>query len=189
MPTATTTTSAPPVVPYVPSGTYEPPAATMAFQVAAARSAGLSERDARMASRRRFYEKPVAEPPYDFSLVPYADRALGNNQSVVLDLSSPSAHDEWRRSVAELLQCSNEARWRQLSRLRSRKASGLGRPRTDQHENADGGKPLMLEYIADRLDTDDALVGFTVRTRAEGWLQGLIKTELVECAACGKRYH
>jgi hypothetical protein len=38
------------------------------------------------------------------------------------------------------------------------------------------GKPLALEYICDRVDTDDPISGFTVRTEAEGWLQGYITT-------------
>ena len=43
-------------------------------------------------------------------------------------------------------------------------------------ENADGllSKPLGLEYIADRVDTDDPIQGYLVRTRDEGWLQGFI---------------
>lgn len=35
-------------------------------------------------------------------------------------------------------------------------------------------KPLGLEYMADRLDTDDPIVGYMVRTKREGWLQGFI---------------
>ena len=34
------------------------------------------------------------------------------------------------------------------------------------------GKPLALEYMADRLDTDDPLRGYMIRTKREGWLQG-----------------
>jgi hypothetical protein len=35
-----------------------------------------------------------------------------------------------------------------------------------------GSKPLALEYLADRMDTDDPLHGWVVRTRKEGWMQG-----------------
>jgi hypothetical protein len=35
-------------------------------------------------------------------------------------------------------------------------------------------KPLMLEYIADRLDTDDPSWGYQVRTANKGWLQGFV---------------
>lgn len=33
---------------------------------------------------------------------------------------------------------------------------------------------MSLEYIADRLDLDDPLFGYTVRDRKTGWLQGFI---------------
>jgi hypothetical protein len=36
------------------------------------------------------------------------------------------------------------------------------------------GKPLSLEYVADRLDTDDPLWGYSMRTHREGWLQGYV---------------
>jgi len=36
------------------------------------------------------------------------------------------------------------------------------------------GKPLSLEYMADRLDLDDPLHGYVVRTSKEAWLQGFI---------------
>ncbi|GBG25086.1 High mobility group protein [Hondaea fermentalgiana] len=36
------------------------------------------------------------------------------------------------------------------------------------------GKPLSLEYMADRLDLDDPLSGYVVRTLKEGWLQGFV---------------
>ena len=36
------------------------------------------------------------------------------------------------------------------------------------------GKPLSLEYIADRFDLDDPLRGYTVRSEVEGWLQGFV---------------
>eukprot|EP00961_Rhodomonas_salina_P005088 69149-Rhodomonas_salina.1 len=35
-------------------------------------------------------------------------------------------------------------------------------------------KPLGLEYIADRVDTDDPIQGYVVRSEAEGYLQGFI---------------
>ena len=37
-----------------------------------------------------------------------------------------------------------------------------------------GAKPLSLEYVADRLTTDDPIWGYMVRHRAKGWLQGFI---------------
>ena len=35
-------------------------------------------------------------------------------------------------------------------------------------------KPLGLEYMVDRIDLDDPLTGYMVRTEKEGWLQGFI---------------
>ena len=42
--------------------------------------------------------------------------------------------------------------------------------------DADGvqSKPLGLEYMADRLDTDDPIWGYMIRREREGWLQGFI---------------
>eukprot|EP00471_Norrisiella_sphaerica_P001550 CAMPEP_0184482320 /NCGR_PEP_ID=MMETSP0113_2-20130426/3876_1 /TAXON_ID=91329 /ORGANISM="Norrisiella sphaerica, Strain BC52" /LENGTH=882 /DNA_ID=CAMNT_0026861977 /DNA_START=262 /DNA_END=2910 /DNA_ORIENTATION=- len=43
-------------------------------------------------------------------------------------------------------------------------------------KNKDVGKPLSLFYIADRLDTDDPIRGYMVRSKQTGWLQGFVIT-------------
>jgi hypothetical protein len=35
-------------------------------------------------------------------------------------------------------------------------------------------KPLLLEFILDRVDTDDPLFGYVVRSEAQGWMQGFV---------------
>ena len=37
-----------------------------------------------------------------------------------------------------------------------------------------GGKPLAIEYVADRLDVDDPMYGYVVRQRGTGHIQGFI---------------
>lgn len=47
---------------------------------------------------------------------------------------------------------------------------------SDRKRSAGGqeAKPLLLEFILDRIDTDDPMFGYAVRTRAQGWLQGFV---------------
>jgi len=73
-------------------------------------------------------------------------------------ISSISTHEEGVALLGEMLMLCNEA------------------ARRYQHEKAPGtgAKPLALEYLADRMDTDEPLHGWVVRTREEGWMQGFI---------------
>ena len=57
-------------------------------------------------------------------------------------------------NVIKLRQCNEAAR-------RFRESDHAPAPGT-------GSKPLALEYLADRMDTDDPLHGWVVRTRKEG---------------------
>lgn len=99
-------------------------------------------------------------PCYDMEDVPVAARDLSN--SVVVRVKE---RDDWMDSLSEMLLLCNEAAARRVAKF------GL------QEKNSDGTqtKPLGLEYMADRLDTDDPLEGFQVRS-SEGWLQGFITT-------------
>jgi len=99
-------------------------------------------------------------PCYDLEDVPAAARDLSN--SVVVRVQE---REQWMGSLSEMLLLCNEAAARRLAKF------GL------QKKNSDGTqtKPLGLEYMADRLDTDDPLEGFQVRSN-EGWLQGFITT-------------
>ena len=71
-------------------------------------------------------------------------------------IESISSRDEWIAALPELLQLCNEASIRNGAKTKS----------------IDTGKPLSLEYIADRLDLDDLLKGYIVRDKATGWIQG-----------------
>lgn len=99
-------------------------------------------------------------PPYDLEDVPLAARDLGS--SVVIRVKQ---REDWMGSLSEMLLLCNEAAARRVAKF------GL------QKKNSDGTqtKPLGLEYMADRLDTDDPLEGFQVRSN-DGWLQGFITT-------------
>jgi hypothetical protein len=105
----------------------------------------------------RFSQPPVAEPAYDMRSVPRATRDLKG--SVVQRISDRAA---WLEMQAEILLICNEAK----ERRRRQFPDDLG--------CAHSSKPLAMEYIADRIDTDDPIWGFTVRDRATGALQGFV---------------
>jgi len=83
-------------------------------------------------------------PCYDLEDVPAAARDLSS--SVVVRLRE---REHWMESLSEMLLLCNEAAARRVAKF------GL------QKKNSDGTqtKPLGLEYMADRLDTDDPLEG------------------------------
>ena len=97
----------------------------------------------------------LQEPQYVFKEVPKTKRDLSG--SIVLAVESRQV---WIESLAEILLLCNEAANR-------RKVSYYVPPSAR-------GKPLALEYLADRFDLDDPLTGFMIRTADEGWLQGFI---------------
>ena len=108
-----------------------------------------------MLARRR----PLAaltEPRYDMSDVPRF-----NSSHVEASVVQRCTRRILIESMAELLLLCNEA----LERTKNRAEPGRRRV---------GLKPLSIEYIADRLATDDPLFGYLVRERARGWLQGFI---------------
>ena len=71
----------------------------------------------------------------------------------------------WIHYLGEMIQLCNEAARRSLKKHR-----------LETCKEMDGiqSKPLGLEYMADRLDTDDPLWGYLVRSEKEGFLQGFI---------------
>ena len=97
----------------------------------------------------------LQEPQYVFKTVPKTKRDLSD--SIVLEVED---REVWIESLAEILLLCNEAANR-------RKVSYYVPPSAR-------GKPLALEYLADRFDLDDPLTGFMIRTADEGWLQGFI---------------
>ncbi len=111
-----------------------------------------------MATRRRM--PPLMLPEYDFEEVPMAQRDLSG--SVVVRLTK---REKWLSHLSSLLLLCNEAANRRIQKF------GL-----QKKDCADGTqtKPLGLEYMADRLDTDEPIWGYQVRTGQEGWLQGFI---------------
>ncbi|KAJ8613688.1 hypothetical protein CTAYLR_003159 [Chrysophaeum taylorii] len=110
----------------------------------------LSSRDAAMTSQRRM-RGVLSEPPYDMELVPGFENA---GSSV---LRRVEGNEAWEPLLAEIVLLCNEAAWR--------KSRGL---------DGSDPKPLMLEYVSDRLDTDEPLWGFQIRSSREFWLQGFV---------------
>ena len=97
-------------------------------------------------------------PCYDLEDVPAATRDL--KDSVVVRVNK---REDWMSSLSEMLLLCNEAAARRVAKF------GIVKKNTDGTQT----KPLGLEYMADRLDTDDPLEGFQIRS-SEGWLQGFI---------------
>ena len=106
-----------------------------------------------LAKRRQL--PPMQEPPYDFRFVPRCARDLSGSVVERVDLRF-----RWHAMLPEILLLGNEAAERHEASAPTLLASR--------------GKPLSLEYLADRLETDDPLQGYVVRTQAEGWLQGYV---------------
>jgi hypothetical protein len=124
----------------------------------------LSRRDEKMLSKRA-RSQPLSEPCYDLELVPNAGSAQLAEASCIAYVDD---RDAWKAQLTELLLLCNEAAWRAAKR---HDAASLGLPPPAACAEA---KPLVLEYILDRLDTDDPLLGYQLRTRKEGWLQGFV---------------
>eukprot|EP00578_Thalassiosira_sp_NH16_P000369 CAMPEP_0181140362 /NCGR_PEP_ID=MMETSP1071-20121207/35265_1 /TAXON_ID=35127 /ORGANISM="Thalassiosira sp., Strain NH16" /LENGTH=1283 /DNA_ID=CAMNT_0023227311 /DNA_START=344 /DNA_END=4195 /DNA_ORIENTATION=+ len=105
---------------------------------------------------RRFHGNPLLQPDYNFRDVPYASRDLsGSTLSVVTE------RQHLVDSIAELTLLCNEAT------RRGKKRPGLASPTAKKTT-----KPLSIEYIFDRIDTDDPLWGLMVRTDTPVSLKG-----------------
>ena len=104
----------------------------------------------------RKIRSPLESVCYDFELVPRAARTLEGSV-----LNRVDDRTKWARDLPELVGLCGEAAWRARARLDERKPAA-------KHD----AKPLMLEYMCDRLDIDDPLWGYQLRTKDEGWLQG-----------------
>jgi len=95
---------------------------------------------------RRFHGKPLPQPNYNFSDVPWCAKDLSGSS-----LFEVTNRQHFNDSIAELTLLCNEASRRSKSKgLTSSKKSTT--------------KPLSIEYIFDRIDTDDPLWGLMVRT-------------------------
>jgi len=106
----------------------------------------------------RFSQPPQAEPEYNMREVPRCPRDLEG--SVVVAIKD---RQQWFDMQAEILLICNEAK----ERRRLACPGDLG--------CAHSSKPLAMEYIADRIDTDDPIWGFVVREKQTGALQGFIE--------------
>ena len=122
----------------------------------------ISKKDASMTSQRRL-RTALAEPAYDLELVPSAARDLAGSALVRVEGTA-----SWERLIGEMLLLCNEASWRYVQAERARPG-----PRRLELAPTEP-KPLMLEYISDRVDTDEPLWGYVARTSAEGWMQGFV---------------
>lgn len=99
-----------------------------------------------------FTQEPPPETQYIFNKVPTCERDLSD--SVLL---RPMARRQWFVCLQELESLAQESLDRRAARL------GLPTP-----------SGLPLAYIADRMDIDDPLWGYQVRSAKTGWLQGFI---------------
>ena len=97
---------------------------------------------------RRFHGKPLCQPNYNFRDVPWCTWDLtGSTVSVVTE------RQHLVDSIAELTLLCNEA-------TRRKKPD----PSTAVPSSKKTTKPLSIEYIFDRIDTDDPIWGLMVRT-------------------------
>ena len=94
-------------------------------------------------------QSPIRPPNYEFSSVP---KCIRNMDGSVIQAIQDRKH--FKECMAEMVLLCNEAIRRSSAKR-------------------DTGKPLSLEYIADRLDVDDPCFGFLARSK-EGRLQGFI---------------
>jgi len=99
-----------------------------------------------MATRRPL--EPLLLPPYSFEQVPMANRNL--QDSVIVKLNK---REKWLSHLSSMLLLCNEAAYRRTRKLPSGSTEGGG-----------NAKPLGLEYMADRLDTDDPIWGYQARS-------------------------
>jgi hypothetical protein len=95
---------------------------------------------------RRYHGKPLLQPNYNFSDVPWCAKDLSGSS-----LFEVTNRQHFTDSIAELTLLCNEA---------SRRSRNKGLTTSTKSAT----KPLSIEYIFDRIDTDDPLWGLMVRT-------------------------
>jgi len=108
----------------------------------------MSEEEPKFVGTRRFGGQPVRQPAYNFRDVPYCSKDLAGST-----LSEVTDRQHLVNSIAEFaLLCNEATRRKHLSEIARGKKSRCP------------SKPLSIEYIFDRIDTDDPIWGFMVRT-------------------------
>lgn len=104
---------------------------------------------------KRFAGKPLKQPSYSFKAIPKCNRNLECST-----LEEVTDRNHLNDAMAEMVLLCNESMRRQ--HITGKRTS----------------KPLSLEYIADRLDIDDPMFGFIVRTNTGGgqhWKRGMLQ--------------
>jgi hypothetical protein len=101
----------------------------------------------------RFAQKPLAQPSYSFADVPAAHPDLRHSSLQYVD-----NREAFHSCMAEMLLLCKEATRRRRRHL------GASACAAGEAAAAAAAKPLSLEYLADRIDVDDPIFGFVVRT-------------------------
>jgi hypothetical protein len=106
---------------------------------------------------RRFHGKPLRQPNYSFRDVPWCTKDLsGSTISIVTE------RQHFVDAIAEItLLCNEAVRRKKLDATSSVATNNALLPPPVTTKTT---KPLSIEYIFDRIDTDDPLWGFMIRT-------------------------
>jgi hypothetical protein len=104
-----------------------------------------------MLTAQRFEGKPLRQPPYNFQDVPFCKKDLSG--SCILEVTDREVFTD---AIAEMLLLCKEVMRRKNNHTPVVPEGSRNTVRTT--------KPLSLEYIADRIDVDDPLFGFLIRT-------------------------
>lgn len=111
---------------------------------------------------QRFAGKPLLHPGYSFRDVPKCSRNLAG--SAVCEVTN---RDDFNDSLAEMVKLCSETMRRQAD-AKTEEAAREGNAAPVKRTT----KPLSLEYMADRMDVDDPIWGFFVRTAAKSVANG-----------------
>jgi hypothetical protein len=110
---------------------------------------------------KRFAGKPLRQPSYSFKDIPRCAKDLQDSS-----LQEVNDREQIKDAMAEMILLCNET---------------MRRLHIEQKVGKRTSKPLSLEYIADRLDIDDPIFGYFVRTEAkpedanEKWKKGMLQ--------------
>jgi hypothetical protein len=110
-----------------------------------------------MMTAQRFAGKPLAQPKYSMRDVPSCAKNLEG--STLLEITE---RDYFNDSMAEMVLLCNEVMRRKGTSDPS--VSNGKKKRGAKSKMKRPSKPLSLEYMADRLDVDDPIFGFVLRT-------------------------
>lgn len=110
-----------------------------------------------MLARRRTLPS-MLEPPYLFSEVPRCAKDLEGSVAIKME-PNRATREEWLRQMPELVQICNEAAERaaQAKAAKEQAAAAEGGEQPEKKKVV-YHKPIDLEYLADRVDTDGTLV-------------------------------